>query len=219
MEHRITALTAQKRNQQRVNVYLDGEFAFGLSRIVAAWLQVGQVIGDDKIELLKAEDEREVAFQQAVRYLSYRPRSEAEVRQHLESQDLSEQAIQDAVERLARNGLLDDSRFASTWVENRSEFRPRGRRALAFELRRMGVSPQVIESSLEGIDENELAYQAGLKQVRKYQRLDWQNFRQKMIAFLARRGFSYEVSNPVAARLWTEQHQNDATIMNNEADE
>ena len=219
MEHRITALTAQKRNQQRVNVYLDGEFAFGLSRIVAAWLQVGQVIGDEKIELLKAEDEREVAFQQAVRYLSYRPRSEAEVRQQLESQDLSEQAIQDAVERLARNGLLDDSRFASTWVENRSEFRPRGRRALAFELRRMGVSPQVIESSLEGIDENELAYQAGLKQVRKYQRLEWQDFRQKMIAFLARRGFSYEVSNPVAARLWAEQHQNDATIMNNEADE
>jgi regulatory protein len=219
MEHRITALTAQKRNQQRVNVYLDGEFAFGLSRIVAAWLQVGQVIGDEKIELLKAEDEREVAFQQAVRYLSYRPRSEAEVRQQLESQDLSEQAIQDAVERLARNGLLDDSRFASTWVENRSEFRPRGRRALAFELRRLGVSPQVIESSLEGIDENELAYQAGLKQVRKYQRLEWQDFRQKMIAFLARRGFSYEVSNPVAARLWAEQHQNDATIMNNEADE
>ena len=219
MEHRITALTAQKRNQQRVNVYLDGEFAFGLSRIVAAWLQVGQVIGDEKIELLKAEDEREVAFQQAVRYLSYRPRSEAEVRQQLESQDLSEQAIQDAVERLARNGLLDDNRFASTWVENRSEFRPRGRRALAFELRRMGVSPQVIESSLEGIDENELAYQAGLKQVRKYQRLEWQDFRQKMIAFLARRGFNYEVSNPVAARLWAEQHQNDATIMNNEADE
>jgi len=219
MEHRITALTAQKRNQQRVNVYLDGEFAFGLSRIVAAWLQVGQVIGDDKIELLKAEDEREVAFQQAVRYLSYRPRSEAEVRQQLESHDLSEQAIQDAVERLARNGLLDDSRFANTWVENRSEFRPRGRRALAFELRRMGVSPQVIESSLEGIDENELAYQAGLKQVRKYQRLEWQDFRQKLIAFLARRGFSYEVSNPIAARLWAEQHQNDATIMNNEADE
>jgi regulatory protein len=219
MEHRITALTAQKRNQQRVNVYLDGEFAFGLSRIVAAWLQVGQVIGDDKIELLKAEDEREVAFQQAVRYLSYRPRSEAEVRQQLESQDLSEQTIQDTIERLAKNGLLDDNRFASTWVENRSEFRPRSRRALAFELRRMGVSPQVIESSLEGIDENELAYQAGLKQVRKYQRLEWQDFRQKMIAFLARRGFSYEVSNPVAARLWAEQHQNDATIMNNEADE
>jgi len=219
MEHKITALAAQKRNPQRVNVYLDGEFAFGLSRIVAAWLQVGQVISDDKIELLKADDEREVAHQQAVRYLSYRPRAEAEVRQHLESQDLSPEAIQDAVKRLQRNGLLDDSRFANTWVENRSEFRPRSRRALAYELRRMGVSPQIIEDSLESIDESELAYQAGLKQVRKYQRLEWQDFRQKMIAFLARRGFNYEVSNPVAARLWAEQHHNDSTIMNNEADE
>jgi len=219
MEHTITALTAQKRNHQRVNVYLDGEFAFGLSRLVAAWLRVGQTIGDEKIEQLKAEDGREVAYQQAIKYLAYRPRSQAEVRQHLESQDLPPEAIQEALVRLERNGLLNDRQFAQTWIENRSEFRPRGRRALAFELRRLGVSPQVIESSLEGIDENELAYQAGLKQVRKYQRLEWQDFRQKMIAFLARRGFSYEVSNPVAARLWAEQHQNDATIMNNEADE
>ena len=53
MNHRITAIQAQKRNPQRVSVFLDGEFAFGLSRIVAAWLAVGQEISDEKIALLK----------------------------------------------------------------------------------------------------------------------------------------------------------------------
>ncbi len=220
MEHTVTALTAQKRNPQRVNVFLDGEFAFGLSRIVAAWLRVGQVIGDEKIEQLKYEDGREVAYQQALKYLGYRPRSQAEVRQHLESQDLPPAAIQDALDRLDRNGLLNDSRFAQTWIENRSEFRPRGRRALAYELKHLGVSPQVVEQSLEGIDESELAYRAALKQVRKYENLDRLAFRQKLYAFLARRGFSYEISNPVVARLWTELHETETmTTMNDEANE
>jgi len=103
MEHKITALTAQKRNHQRVNVFLDGEFAFGLSRIVAAWLHVGQMISDEKIEQLKAEDEREVAYQQGLKYLAYRPRSLAETRLHLQSQDLSPASIEDALERLQKN--------------------------------------------------------------------------------------------------------------------
>ena len=51
MDQKITALKAQKRNPNRINVYLDGIFAFGLARVVAAWLQVGQTLSDEKIEL------------------------------------------------------------------------------------------------------------------------------------------------------------------------
>ena len=218
MEHKITALTAQKRNSQRVNVYLDDEFAFGLSRIVAAWLHVGQMISDEKVEQLRAEDEREVAYQQALKYLAYRPRSLAEIRLHLQGRDLSAASIQDALERLQKNDLVNDTSFAQTWVENRTEFRPRSRRALAYELKHLGVSPEVVEQSLQGIDENELAYQAGLKQARKYRNLEWQVFRQKMYAFLGRRGFGYDVSNPVVARIWAEQHENDLSNLEDEAD-
>ena len=83
MERKITALQAQKRNPQRVNVYLDGEFAFGLSRITAAWLQIGQVLSEEKIVELQAADEIEVAYQKALHYLSFRTRSEDEVRKNL----------------------------------------------------------------------------------------------------------------------------------------
>ena len=83
MAQRITAIEPQQKNPQRVNIYLDGEFAFGLAVVVAAWLKVGQELGEEKIASLKMQDEREVTYQKALHFLSYRPRSSAEVRQNL----------------------------------------------------------------------------------------------------------------------------------------
>lgn len=209
MMHRITALTLQKRNRQRVNVYLDGEFAFGLARIVAAWLYVGQEISDEKIAELKAEDEYEVTYQRALKLLDYRPRSEREIRQNLEKNGAREEVIAAVLERLNKAGLVDDRRFARLWVENRAELHPRSQRALAYELKQRGVSDDAIRSAVEGVDEEALAYQAAQKQARKLQGLDWQTFRQKMYGFLARRGFNYEISQPVTAQIWAEQHADD----------
>ena len=123
MAHKVTALTPQKRNRQRVNVYLDGEFAFGLQRIVAAWLQVGQEISDEKIAQLQAGDALEVAYQRAIRLLGYRPRTEQEIRQNLGQHGIAEESIDVVVNRLLKSGLVDDTRFAQNWIENRSETR------------------------------------------------------------------------------------------------
>lgn len=207
-EHLITALTAQKRNPQRINVYLDGEFAFGLTRLVAAWLAVGQKISDEKIAQLKAEDTREKAYQQALNLLNYRARSEAEIRQKLKGKT-SEEVIQATIDRLSQAGLLDDQRFAQEWVENRSEMHPRSRRALAFELRKRGVNPEAAQQALSQLDEPALALQAAQQQARKYQGLDWPTFRQKMYAFLARRGFNYEHSAEAARQAWASLHAED----------
>lgn len=207
--HRVTDLKMQKRNRQRVNVYLDGEFAFGLARIVAAWLQIGQELSDEKIAELQAEDAREAAYQRALNLLSYRPRTSDEVRKNLKSHDITEEIIEYVMERLQRSGLLNDGQFAQTWIENRSEFRPRSRRALAYELQQRGIDRQTIEQSLQGVDDEELAYQAAQKQARKYEHLDWPDFRQKMYAFLARRGFNYQVSEPVVQRIWSERQDQD----------
>lgn len=204
MPRTITALKAQKRNPGRVNVYLDGEFAFGLARIVAAWLQVGQELSEEKIAALQAEDEYEVAHQQALKLLNYRPRSEEEIRKNLKEHGFPEPVIEATVERLRNSGLVDDIRFARSWVENRNEFRPRSRRALAFELKRRGISGQALESALEDTDDSEMAYQAAQKQARKLEGLEWADFRTKMLAFLARRGFSYENAASAASRVWAE---------------
>ena len=204
LDRKVTAIKVQKRNPQRVNVYLDGEFAFGLSRIVAAWLQVGQEITEQKISSLQADDAQETAYQQALKLLNFRQRSQAEVERNLKDHQFPGDVVEAVVERLRSAGLLDDSRFAQNWVDNRSGFRPRGRSLLRLELRQRGLDDEAIHTALEGIDEGELAYQAGLKQARKYKDLDWPQFRQKLYAFLARRGFNYENIPPVVERIWQE---------------
>jgi regulatory protein len=211
MSFKITALKVQKRNTQRVNVFLDGEFAFGLSRIVAAWLQVGQQISEEEIAVLKAKETYEAAFQQTLVFLNYRPRSEAEVRRNLAEHQFLEVVISETIERLRRSELLDDQRFAQAWVENRSEFRPRSRRALQMELRQRGLAEQAIEEALEAIDDDELAYQAACKQARKYKEAEWPVFRTKMTNFLARRGFHYGAIANAVKRVWEEKtEENDA---------
>src|SRR5574340_1235861 len=121
----ITALKVQKRNPNRVNVYLDGEFAFGLARIVAAWLRVGMMLSDEKIEALQIQDAGEAAYQQALRFISYRPRSEMEIRKKLVEKGTDEKVIEVVSTRLKNAELMGDEQFARTWVENRSTFRPR----------------------------------------------------------------------------------------------
>ena len=214
---KITAIQAQKKDPKRVNLYLDGEFAFGLARIVAAWLQVGQTLDDEKIARLQAEDTRERALQQALLFLSYRARSEAEIRQNLRKHEIPETVIEATLERLRRDGFADDNQFASAWVENRATFRPRGRRALALELRRKGLDDATIESTLEGVDDEALAYEAGLKKASKLRIHERSEFRKKLSEFLARRGFSYPVIAPVVARLWNETHtEGEEPIFDNE---
>ena len=203
---KITAIEAQKKNSNRVNVYLDGEFAFGLERITAAWLRVGQELDEKKIGQLQAEDARERALQQALLFLSYRARSESEIRRNLQKHEIPNDVIEETLERLRRDGLANDDQFARAWVENRSAFRPRSRRLMALELRRKGLDDEAAKSALEGVDDEALAYEAAQKRAIRFKGLEWSEFRTKLSGFLARRGFSYSVIASAISRVWNESH-------------
>ncbi len=214
MNYKITAINVQKRNQKRVSIFLNGEYAFGLSRIVAAWLVVGQEISDEKIARLKAEDEHEVLYLKTLNFIQYRTRSSQELRRYLTKQAVGEDVVKRILERLERAGLVDDTRFAQAWVENRSDLRPRSRHALAYELRQRGVDPQAISEALEDVEDEPLALEAARKQAYRYQALEWQDFRQKLCAYLARRGFNYSISVEAAQKVWSENHAGQAPDTN-----
>lgn len=203
---KITAMVVQKKNPNRVNIHLDGEFAFGLARIVAAWLRVGQELSDEKIEQLQAEDARERAYQQSMLFLSYRARSESEIRKNLRKHEIPEAVIEQTLERLRQDGLANDSQFASAWVENRSAFRPRSRRMMAMELKQKGLDEEAIHAAIENVDDDAAAYEAAQKKAPRFKSLEWNDFRRKLSEFLARRGFSYSVISPVVTRIWNEMH-------------
>lgn len=198
----ITALKAQKNAPDRVNVYLDGEFAFGLALIHALWLRVGQTLTDQEIESLKAADTLEKARQKAVEFVAYRPRSEQEVRRRLQRAGASEEMIGQIVAGLRAAGLLDDESFSRAWVDSRLRNAPRSRRMLAWELRRKGVDSATIDASLEAVNDAEAAYRAALRRWPKVAdtRPDWQR-RRKLSEYLARNGFDYDIIEEAVARV------------------
>jgi regulatory protein len=213
MDHRITALKVQKKNPNRVSIYLDEEYAFGVSRIVSAWLQIGQILSDEKIADLQQQETQEAALQKALLLLSYRPRSEAEIRQKLTEDGFETTVITNAIDRLRSNGLLHDEAFAQTWVENRGAFRPRSHKMLSYELRRKGVAEETIQQALETTgDDSELAYQAAVRYARKLAAADWEEFQRRLLSFLARRGFSYATAAPVVRQVWQELRPTDGEV-------
>lgn len=197
----VTALEFQKGNKERVNVYLDGRFAFGLPATVAAThLRRGQMLSDAEIAALQALDEQERAYEQVVRFLRYRPRSRAEVERYLRRKRFAEETITHVMTRLQDAGYLDDEAFARFWVENRQHFRPRSRRALGVELRRKGVAQDIVQAIVEEQNDEEAAWQAVEARLSHWSNLSHEQLQRKLGDFLVRRGFDYATVRAVYRR-------------------
>ena len=201
----ITALEIQKRDKERVNIYLDDEFAFGLTLMEAAKLRKGQTLTAEEITILTHEDAINQAVNRAIDFLSYRPRSSEEVRQNLVKKDIPETVVSIAMERLQDLGYLDDLAFARFWIENRDTFKPRAPRALRFELRQKGIGDDILEPLFEEIlDVQDSAYRVAMKQIRQYKGKTRQEFKHKLSGKLQRRGFDYGIIKDVIQRLFEE---------------
>lgn len=207
MAGKITALRIQKKNRDRVSVYLDGRFALGLPAIVAATLEVGQFLSDAEVAQLQEKGTTEWAYNQALNYLSYRPRSRSEILDYLGRRGLGASQSEVVISRLERAGLVDDEAFALFWVENRERFRPRGARALRWELRGKGIAEDVIDRAISTLDVADSAYRAAARKTRQWRHLEPSEFVRKLVAYLARRGFAYGEAREAAERHWKELAQ------------
>ncbi len=201
MAGRITALEPQKHSGDRINVYLDDEFAFGLAALVAANLHVGMRLTDNDIAALRQSDEVERAREKALNYLSYRPRSEAELQSYLLKNNFSEETVAEVLRRLREVGLVDDEAFARYWVDNRTRFRPRGKRMLSQELRQKDIAAPLVEATLTEYDESAAARQVAAAQARRLAHLPPELLRRRLWERMLRRGFSPDIIQEVLATL------------------
>ncbi len=203
---RITALR-MGGGKKRVNVFIEGSFSFGIDGEVAgrAGLQVGQHLSADQIEELTQTSLFQKCLDAALRYLSYRPRSDAEVRQRLRRHGFADDVVSRTITELEQRKLIDDVAFAQFWTDNRLSFSPRSRRLIKLELRQKGVAHETADEVTGHLDDEVSAYEAALKKARVLAALDYGEFRRRLSAYLRRRGFSYEVASTVVARLWHEQ--------------
>lgn len=197
----ITSLQIQKRNKERVNVYLNGEYAFAVHLVAAAQLKKGQVLSDADIARLQNEDAYSKAYQAALRYLGMRQRTAREMEQYLEKKEYAPEVVSATLERLQAQHYLDDAEFAAMWRRDRERMRPRGARALRHELRLKGIADDIIEETLAELDEETLAWEAVQPKLAGWQQLDQRTLQQKLSAFLARRGFGYDAIRAVFERI------------------
>jgi regulatory protein len=198
----ITALTTQKRSRDRINIFLDGEFAFGLPAAAAMDLRMGQELSGREIAALQELDEVEKAKKIAIALISRRPRSTTEIERHLRQKQFDDLVISKVVERLTAVDLLDDHAFVDYWVDQRETFKPRSHLALRQELMQKGVSRDIIDSALENVNERNAALRAAAKKARRWQHLPEAEYRAKLSRYLQRLGFPYDIIRETTNRYW-----------------
>ena len=203
---KVTDLPIGRSREKRVNVFLDGKFAFSLQAEVAVKedLQVGQELSASQVEALTSSDRFQRCLNAATRYLSYRPRSESEVRGQLQRRGFDSENIEAVLAKLKEQGLVDDVAFAQFWKDNRESFSPRSQWLTKLELRRKGIAIETIDAVVGTIDDGDSAYRAALNKVRRLPLSDYQAFRHRLGEYLRRRGFGYEVISHALERVWQE---------------
>jgi len=207
----ITALVIQANDHERVNVFVDDQFAIGISLYVMQDEQLykGQVLTQADWDRLQAAERGTQAWNAALRLLEVRPRTERELRDRLRRKEFAAEQIDRVIIRLRELELLDDAQFAKLWVANRQNLNPRGAQALRQELRAKGVDRQivdaVIEDQVDADDERAACEAVARRAAHKYADApDWSTFQRKLGGYLQRRGFSFETMKPILNELWQE---------------
>ena len=203
---KITALRVNKRTDKQLNMFLDGKFAISVDTEVAVkeGLKIGQELSDERLKDLAENVSLARCLNTAYRFLSYRPRSEAEMKDRLGRRGFADSNIEIVLNKLKEQHLLDDTAFAQFWKENREMFRPRSQRLTRMELKRKGVADEIIKEVTDDSNDIDSAYQAALKKAQRLSGEDYEVFRRRLGDYLKRRGFGYSVINQTVKRLWQE---------------
>lgn len=192
----ITSIKQQK-NKNRVNVYLDGLFGFGinLDNFVLLNLRINQELTQEEIEKIVRKAEFQKSLDKVLRFATVRPRSEKEIRDYFKRKKYHISIYDSLLEKLKHFELLDDFKFAKWWVDQRLQFRAKSKRVLQIELRQKGITKEIIDEVLEGtiIDEEKMAKDLLSKKEYKWKNLEPREARQKMSQYLAGKGFGWDI--------------------------
>jgi len=215
-ERTITGIEAQVHNDDRVSVYLDGEFAFGLHEdlVVKHNLREGRTLTPDEVRDIEGDEEYVDAKQKALDYLAYKPRTEEEVRRKLRQRGVSSPIIEDVIARLYELEYLDDESYAHDYAHNRFSSKKYGPVRIRRELEERGVDRHLAETAVDDLfAEVDPTAAAWTHAEKRWPRLededDPRRRRQKMYRYLRRRGFRSETIRPILDELERNGTRND----------
>ncbi|HRN90426.1 MAG TPA: RecX family transcriptional regulator [Candidatus Saccharibacteria bacterium] len=200
---KITSISSQVRDKNRVNVSVDGKYRFSLDifQVGDLGLKVGKEYTDEELRSLESESQFGKLYSRALEYCLMRPHSAKEVRDYLyrktrltrsktgEMRPGVPKEITDRVYyRLLEKGYIDDNKFTRYWVDNRSLTKGASKRKLTSELRQKGVDSSIID---EILSDSERSDDEEIQKIIAKKRSRYPDD-QKFMAYLARQGFSYD---------------------------
>lgn len=207
---KITKIEQQKHHKKLYSIFIDGKYSFHLHRELLVELNIheGQKIKEKELkDIIKTQQKKE-ARDYAFLLLSYRDRSRKEIHIRLKRKKIEEDIIQEIIKNLEDLKYIDDYKFATTWINQRLQEKPRGKKLLRQELYLKGVDKKIIDKAIDEAfpsdsdDELALAKGALKKKLPSYKKLDKKTALRRMQNFLLRRGFSYDIIKQVSDDLF-----------------
>jgi regulatory protein len=200
--YRITAIEPQKKKKDRYNVFVDGEYICALSAesCVKFDIKAGREIAVEALNSAVLSDNTQYAFDSAISLLSFKMRTRAELTEKLTARKINMQSIEEAIEKLAKYGYVNDTQYAQEFVQSAISSERYGRKVIAFKLKEKGIDETIIEDVMQTFS-HEIETLIARKQLlifkKKYLNEDKYKKRKKIYAALARRGFDYDIINTI----------------------
>jgi len=200
---KITAISAQVRDKNRVNISVDGSFRFSLDiyQLTELSIKTGDDYSEAEIVSFESESQFGKVYMRALAYCLMRPHSAREIKDYLNRKTkpsldkngqikigISTELAKRVFNRLTEKGYVNDESFARYWIENRATLKGASRRKLIAELRSKGVDSAIIERLFELSSRNDTQE---IKKILAKKRARYPDDR-KLMAYLARQGFGFE---------------------------
>ena len=208
----ITSLERQAKNQNRISVFINDAFAFGVHQdvLLQHMLYVGLELDLPTIEELQYADQLVRAKTAAIHFLSYRARTEYEIRDKLRQKGFELSIIDIVIRRLHELSYIDDNSFVMNYVRDRLNRKGHGPVRLKSDLRKLGISQEQVDSALAEVTDTasivDKAHEQARKRIKRlHKEKDPFKKRRKLYDFLLRRGHTVDTVKEVLERIEQEQ--------------
>lgn len=202
MKNKITSIQTQKNNKERVNVFVDDEYAFSCdAELVYKYnLKNGIEVNLDFIKEIVSNDEFSKAKSTALKIFERSYKTEKEMIEKLQSRDFPDEVIQRVISFMKEYAFIDDEKYTQMYVKDK--IKNRGRNKIKYDLLRKGVDEEIINNKINSFDSEEeidIAIELGSK---KYNSIikreqDQRKIKQKLSQFLLSRGYTWDTINKV----------------------
>lgn len=183
----VTELKRQKKNESRINIYLDGEYFVSADEVAVhkAGLKKGNEVDAQMLSQMLLADDMQRSFDLSLKFLSYRLRSKKEINVYLSEKGFDKNTIDDTIEKLLSYGYLNDLAFAQMYV--RSQKCRYGIRKIEHNLKEFGISDEILQELDLSDDKEEL-----LKLAKKYRNSHKNSDDKKLASYLLSKGFEWD---------------------------